>query len=178
MSALQELPIDFHVAVSELQPVARRKPVGAPGLYPGTRPPDPAPQQVPIAGVAGTETTVGVDEPLAKFTSVSRAQSFQAEIQFWDLRNLGKVNARIQRRTGRAEGRNLIHYQGVVVDGQPLSQAGHAIAEIESGKPFPRILGNIGFVRIISSQEIAPGKGQPRPPKDSADPHAEFQVGS
>src|ERR1035438_7568567 len=57
----------------------------------------------------------------------------RAEIEFWNTRNLRKINTRIHQRHLRVcEWRGFVVRHSIVVQNQPISQSGNPVTEIES----------------------------------------------
>src|ERR1700688_4438267 len=168
-------------AVSNLDGVPRRNPVSAPELEAVALAPHPGTDKVPVVGVGVVVGTVVIHILAAAIGEGRRVGPghFGAEIKLWNARNLRQVNARTHQRTlRRPERRGVIVGHAIVVKGHPFSQAGKAVAEVETAAPVADVGGAARDRSLVVAKtaEASPEHAESYRSEDNGARESELQI--
>src|SRR5438876_1236639 len=102
MSALEEITIHLLISVLELQCRSRREPICQPALSSTSGTADPTRQEVTIVGVTVTKAPqIVIHKPWREFVGMRSPNHLGTKIKTIQTRQLGHVQAQIQRRPAR-----------------------------------------------------------------------------
>src|SRR5260370_698753 len=125
------------MAIIQLQLAAGREPVRGPSLPTPALTPNPAGQQIAIAGVTGAVAPVPVKKTARLLTGNVGVQTFHSQVELRELWQVGKIHSHTHGRTRRTERRKFIVNQRVRIESQPVPQIRNAVAEVKCRAPVP-----------------------------------------
>src|SRR5271170_1283595 len=153
------------------------EPVSARECFALRRPPDPGSDQLSVVGVSAQVLRVAIEASVAGFEIYRIGETaLESQIEFWDFRQFGKIEAALPRRLSSiVERRDFIFCKTFSVQAQPITQLRDAIGKIHRRAAIAQRF-TIHMHAQTALKESLQGEWITRPAIDRRLRHAEFEV--